>query len=132
MGLFNRKKKGKDLLDLSAGAKSKKQVDIPIPQNLQEKINAQLRDMDSQQANSVSTDSSGTMDLSSTEQPEEGKEKPAGFFGGFFGGGSSNNSSSSSGSTDDRVQTLSDKLTKFEQRLELIEKKIERHERGQA
>jgi hypothetical protein len=126
--MFGLKKK-KEVLDLRP-----KDSDMPLPAKMREKLIAGPRiSLIAGNSTSASVDSR-SIDTSSSTSANSSSNSSGGFFS-FFGGGDSSSSVSDSSSsvisdnTSSQVGDLSYRLSRLLDRIELVEKKLERLER---
>ena len=122
------KKKDVETLDLTPGGNKKSSDDIPIPSEMKVRLQAQAKDIAGSQESVQATTTEPSPDSNS-----------GGFFGGFFGGegaagatpsstptSSVSSYSGNSGSEiEKRIDRLNMKTTKMEQRIELLERKLD-------
>jgi len=133
--MFDVFKKGKKekTLDLTLEGKDGGKEEIPIPSEMKTRLQAQAQEIANGQE---------SVNVEPEKKPAESDSGSGGFFGGFFGGGENNSgvNSSTTSSTSSSVGTyntsedsdtkrkidrISSQLTRLEQRIELLERKLD-------
>lgn len=140
---FLKKKKENELLDLSHGAKKKSHEEIPIPAELKQRLQAQTSEIASGKA---------TETKAAETKPEstESKKPATSFFANFFGTSSSKTEPTTTPAIESttptstttsaysvptpkseltdiqaKIKSITDRLYKIDQRIELLERKLD-------